>query len=365
MSDKKTERHMKSTLKILLFLPAIFSSGGIGAAEVESLHSELKELQLRRDSCYQRRDSLERLVRFHSEEVAQLKRKLSSGEFSPVEKYRLETGLRAGQILADSLDALSLTVSGLESGIAELGRRGDLLCAGAIDSLSRLLEKSSSVERVRDILRKIGEYRLLRAAFAPAGGGAYAVRARSLEGQATELTIEPGDSPEDIRDKADFFSDMADKWEGHLTLIKARIGHLDEERSIRRRIGEFAQEISLFDHGPASSRARVTSTGTGVEDQSGVDRGDQFGPEIETPLSEGLGGAEVGRDLELYDLEQNPAIAEAIESLASNDLENLLRLLKSRQDSLKADLDSLRVWERSFRLKAAEIERERKDSPQQ
>ena len=102
-----------------------------------------------------------------------------------------------------------------------------------------------------------------------------------------------------------------------------------------------------------------------MEGRPGADREPSFGLEIETPPLEEPGGAGVGRDLELYDLEQNPTMAEAVESIASNDLEGLLRVLKSRQDSLKADLDSLRVWEKRFRLKAAEIERERKGSPQQ
>ena len=164
---------MKSVLKISLFLLAALPLESLRAAGIESLQTELARLELRSDSCLQRKDSLERLVRFQAQEVTKLKQGLDAGELSPVDKYRLETSLRTSQVLADSLDALSLTISDLESRIAELNRTGDRLCAAAADSLSLLLDKTRSVEEVRDILRKIGEYRLLRASFVSEVSGVY------------------------------------------------------------------------------------------------------------------------------------------------------------------------------------------------
>ena len=358
---------MKSMLKISLFLLVALPLESLRAAGIGSLQAELARLELRRDSCLQRRDSLERLVRFQAEEVAKLKRGLDAGELSPVDQYRLETNLRASQVLADSLDVLSLTISDLESRLAELNRTGDSLCAAAVDSLSLLLDKSRSVEEVRDILRKIGEYRLLRASFASEAGGVYLASAGTLGVQATALEIEAGDSPEDIREKADFLSDMSDKWERHLALINTRIERLEDERSIRRRIGEFAQEISLFDHGAASSRAQVKSSGTGPqeEDRAPPVLGDFPQEEATPPFVSETAEIPVARDLELYDLEKTLALSEAIESLTYDDLEDLFKVLQSRQDSLKADLDSLRAWGRRLRQEAGEIERERKDFRQQ
>ena len=350
---------MKSVLKISLFLLAALPLENLRAAGIESLQAELARLELRRDSCLQRQDSLERLVRFQAQEVTKLKQGLDAGELSPVDKYRLETSLRTSQVLADSLDALSLTISDLESGIAELNRTGDNLCAAAADSLSLLLDKTRSVEEVRDILRKIGEYRLLRASFASEARGVYQARTRALGVKATALEIEAGDSPEDIREKADFLSDMEDKWERHLALINTRIERLEDERSIRQRIGEFTQEISLFDHGAASSRAQVKSSGTGPQEDDRTPLGvEDYPPEGTTPpsVSEAT-EIPVAKDLELYDLEKSLALSEAIESLSYIDLEDLLKVLQSRQDSLKTDLDSLRAWGRRLREEAEEIER--------
>jgi hypothetical protein len=350
---------MKSVLKISLFLLAALPLENLKAAGIESLQAELARLELRRDSCLQRQDSLERLVIFQAQEVAKLKQGLDAGELSPVDQYRLETSLRTSQVLADSLDALSLTISDLESRIAELSRTGDNLCAAAADSLSLLLDKTRSVEEVRDILRKIGEYRLLRASFASEARDVYQARARTLGVQATALEIEAGDSPEDIREKADFLSDMADKWERHLVLINTRIERLEDERSIRQRIGEFAQEISLFDHGAASSRAQVKSSGTGPQEEGHTPPGveDFFPGETRPPSVSEATETPVAKDLELYDLEKSLALSEAIESLSYIDLEDLLRILQSRQDSLKTDLDSLRAWGRRLREEAEKIER--------
>jgi len=361
---------MKRVLKISLFLLAGFLPVSSRAGEIESLQAELALLEQRRDSTYRRRDSLERQVRFQAEEVAGLKRRLADGDFSPVDQYRLESRMRASQVLTDSLDALSLTISALEGRIAGLRRTGDSLCRAVIDSLSLLPGKSRSAVQVRDILQKIGEYRILRTVFTPkedaAAAGTYAHQAQEVAGRAAALAVEPGDSPEDIREKADFLSDMADKWQQRLALIVERIGRLEDERSIRQRIGEFAQEISLFDAGSASSRARVTSSGPETREQDQPPPGRQvFGPEPETPLSQESVSEVTGRDLELYDLEKTPISSEGIESLSSGDLEELLRIFQSREDSLRDDLDSLRAWGRRLRLKAEEIERQRKDSPRE
>jgi len=350
---------MKSVLKISLFLLAALPLQNLRAAGIESLQAELAGLELRSDSCLQRKDSLERLVIFQAQEVAKLKQGLDAGELSSVDQYRLETSLRTSQVLADSLDALSLTISDLESRIAELNRTGDNLCAAAADSLSLLLDKTRSVEEVRDILRKIGEYRLLRASFASEVRGVCQARARALGVQATALEIKAGDSPEDIHEKADFISDMADKWERHLALINTRIERLEDERSIRQRIGEFAQEISLFDHGAASSRAQVKSSGTGPqeEDRAPPVLGDFPQEEATPPFVSEATETPVVKDLELYDLEKPAALSETVESLSYDDLEDLLRVLQSRQDSVKADLDSLRAWGRRLREEVEEIER--------
>ena len=88
---------MKSVLKISLFLLAALPLQNLRAAGIESLQTELAGLELRSDSCLQRKDSLERLVRFQAQEVAKLKQGLDAGELSSVDQYRLETSLRTSQ----------------------------------------------------------------------------------------------------------------------------------------------------------------------------------------------------------------------------------------------------------------------------
>ncbi|MBN2289013.1 MAG: hypothetical protein JXQ83_06735 [Candidatus Glassbacteria bacterium] len=357
---------MRSVLKILLLLAA-FPAGGLRAGEIEILRGQLAGVRSRLDSSYLRRDSLEALAGLQSQEVRQLKLKLESGQFAPVDQYRLEARLRASRVLADSLDALSLAVSGLETRAAGLQAEGDSLCGAAIDSLSPLLAESGSLKDLQEVLQEIGKYRSLRSFFGLGTAGVFIRPGEGFGPGGSGMEAGPGDSPEDIREKADFLSDMADKWARRLALVDSRIERIKDERLIRVRIGEFTQELSLFDHGTASSRARVEASGTETPDdmQKPVSREEVFGPEADFPPLAEPSPAGLGRDLELYDLEKSQALTEAVESLSTDDLEGLLRALQARKDSLGTDLDSLRAWGRKLRLKAVEVERERKGSPRQ
>jgi hypothetical protein len=362
----KNVGEMRSVLKILLLVAVAFSTGELRAGRIDSLQMELAEFQNKFDHLYRRRDSLEHLTRVQSEEVELLKHKLEEGKFSPVERFRLENSLRASQILADSLDELSLAISEQESSISRLYREGERLCAMVIDSLGRLSAGSRSISELRDNLRELDRYRLLRAGFSQAIADTFSDQATVLGAEEAVIEIEPGDAPEDILEKADFLSDMADKWEGRLALVNKRIERLDEERLIRQQIGEFTQEISLFDRSQTGSRARVESSETGTRNESPTPSDQEvYGPGRDTDVQIGSPETETSRDLGLYNPETVLGLSESVGALSVDDLEDFLKALHSRQDSLTADLDSLRVWAQRLRLKARDIDRERKESPRE
>ncbi|MEA2062110.1 MAG: hypothetical protein U9P14_00305 [Gemmatimonadota bacterium] len=364
---------MRTVLKITLICLVVFpSAGGLWAdsRELESLREELAELRNRRGILLERRQPLEERASLEAGEVARIKQGLDSRDFSPVRKYRLEARLRQSQTLADSLDALSLELSGLESRIIGLRGTGEALCARAVDSLSLLLAKAESVERMRELLDKLRAYRAVRAVFTqtvrqPAQGRALTVSpgADKLARGANLVSISPGDSPEEIREKADFIMDLSEKWQRHISLIGRQIGRLKDESALRRQIGEFAQEISLFDNALTGRRAndRVSATGSDDRDAHKVLDSQWREPQTGPPVFSEPAQSVPGMDLELHDPDKVPVLSEVIGSLDPDDLEIYIRALQSRRDSLEADLDSLRAWERKLRRKSVEIEKEGKD----
>jgi hypothetical protein len=311
----------------------------------------------RLDSLRVKRDSLQGFLDGLSREVAALQGRVLAGGFSPVEQYRLSEKLRASQALADSLDRVNREVSALTAGIAR--QRAELyrISTAAVDSLTAVLGRTRGTREREELLGRIGELRLRRVAlYVQEEPGGRKTTAAGLAGVSRALEIGPEDGPEEIREKADFVDDLTDKLSRSLRGVETDIGRLSEENALRRRIGEFAQDISLFDEGLAANRAQARAGGAiGTPPSSATGKPDE-GIRI---LTQGQGGEQFGKgggaiDLETSDLEKDQALLRNLESLSTRELEAALGQLKTRRDSLRTDLDSLRALARNFREKAAQ-----------
>ncbi|MCE5270247.1 hypothetical protein LLH00_03090 [bacterium] len=311
-----------------------------------------------------RRDSLSARLERVSAEVARLKQGVAQDMFSPVEQYRLGESLRAGKSLADSLDRLNVRLSALErrTGTArEALRRG-------------LGERIESLGRQPD---SRGQIVILRRERESLAAGTGAVRADNpLPDLSAALRVEPDDSPDQVRDKADFAADLAARVRRGLDILRTEMERVKDENAVRRRTGEFAQEMALFDEGltlrRTDARGGVAAADVPPDDGKtvdanavGPDRGESgygdgdFGMRGEISTSPGsitseTAGASV-LDRELFDPDREHLLNLDLESLSPDQIEAVLTRLSTRRDSLERELGRLQQLEKSLRSQAGKL----------
>jgi hypothetical protein len=344
-------------------------AAGVSGAELPGLRltAGLDSLLELRESSLARRDALQKQADELASEVARLKESLAGG-FSRLEQYRLEGALRRSQVVADSIDLLNRTVSACTDELAARSLQATAYFTSVLDSLTLELKDIRNKKLRGEMIEKIERLQAGRAALArystAARSGKSSETGFSLSQLAQAVQVLPQDSPEEIREKADFITDIAARWSRTLTEVEKNIERLSDERAIKRRLGEFAQEISLFDGTGPSSRAGVKPSPASSDDK--VFRTEP--PESFGDYSiDGVGGTsppgQLTSDLELGELESGMWLLENLENLSAGELEAAVGLLEARRDSLEENLDILRAMERKMRSKAGEIEREQEGAP--
>ncbi|MEA1997249.1 MAG: hypothetical protein U9N45_06395, partial [Gemmatimonadota bacterium] len=343
--------------------------------EYERLHVQLEEL-------VKRRTSLEIRASGMAAQVTELKARLAT-ESSRMDEFRLRDRLRESQVLADSLDELNITLARLAGEVKKRSLKFSGLYTAAIDSVSLelgdpLVERHAKEDLLRELdrLRKgrealLREQALMSAAIENTRGkGPGERRGRtgrpslSIGKLAQAVRIRPEDSREEILEKADFIEDVAGKWKRALAALEKNIDHIEEESAVRKRLGEFAQEIALFDEAGVSSRAQQKRPGPAdLAPQPGGEGDKSFAwpADGEAPIdmgmetidrSENQGPEAAALDLELLDPESDLWLLQALEGISADDLEAAVRLLEARRDSIEKDLKSLEELEKIIRKEA-------------
>ena len=356
----------------VLFLLGSASAERASGAELtgERIRAELDSLLELRASALQRLDSFQKQADELAAEVARLKESLAE-RFSRVEQYRLEGTLSRSQAVADSIDMLNHSISTYTDKLTARSIQATAYYTSVLDSITLELKDIRARELRLEVMEKIERLQAERAVLARFSTAAGVRKPReagfSLSQLAQVVQVLPQDSPEDIREKADFLTDMAARWSRTLTKLEKSIERLSEESSIRMRLGEFAQEISLFDETGPSSRAGLRSSSTspadnGMQTENVLDR-QGYGDFSTEKIGETFQPDQLTFDLELGELESGMWLLENLENLSAGELEAAVGLLEARRDSLEENLDILRAMERDIRSKAGEIEREQEGAP--
>ena len=237
-----------------------------------------------------------------------------------------------------------------------------------LDSVTLELEDIRDRKLRLETMQKIERLQAERAALARFSTAARPREPQKAGFSLSQLTqvvqVLPQDSPEEILEKADFLTDVTLRCSRTLAKLEKSIEQLSEERAIRMRLGEFAQEISLFDRAGPSSRAGVRSSSASPEDQVlRAEPGESYGDYSTEKIDGTFQPDQVSFDLELGELESGMWLLENLEDISAGELEAAVDLLEARRDSLRKNLDILRAMERGMRSKAGEIEREQEGAP--
>ena len=250
------EQSVKFSFLTVLVVALIVGLSGVTSAQsldylelrLDSLRAEQSKIDFELSSRQSILDSL-------SSQIAKLKSQDSEGELSAIDEYRLAERLRRSQTVADRLDELNVARASV---VAEINKAADQLdkrYISVLDSLSRVLESNYNGEGKERILLRIGQLRERQSKLGEKGlAGNVNVVAARVKDLASAMELEADDSPEDILEKADFLHDLSSKLKQRVKDFGERVSNLRGEVELRNRMGEFTQEIALFDQGLARSR---------------------------------------------------------------------------------------------------------------
>ncbi len=321
-------------LFFLQWMNPLNASGPTGTDDLESLEKLSLSIEKSLDSLQSVRSRIQK----DGEAVAAQMDLLRSKEMlSPKEHRQMEKWLQTSQRLDGEMNRL-------RKDLADCQKRRDEAVGrliGAIQAaLAGIREEAENADSRRkgelasvlqDLLKRkmAWESRLL--------AGPAPVR------QSDPVRLQPWNSPEDIRLKANLLQDEVDSAQDEMLRIDGRIRSLREERDVRRNVAELSRELALFNEQDELLGRRMESGGMvgkeGTFDVRGnlIDvppglNGENAGPELPSGwLAEGAG------------VENDPA-----------DLNTRIDRLEKYKRRLAARADSLAARARWFLKKAAE-----------
>ena len=297
-----------------------------------------------------------------SYKIEDLKMQAKSG-LGIIGRYRLSRNLRKAQALSAKTQILEKKIYEIESALKS--KRSDLKREYE-HQIAVLLEKLNGVgkaEESKEILEKVKEYQAAKEQLTKPE------KEEPEHLDITKIEIEEYDGPQEIREKADLIKDFANKLNDRIDMVNTRIERLKEESKTRKKLGEFAEEISFF--GERISKEEIAS-----------DSGREPAREsIEEPTKEESVAVEISTltrgtsDMELP-TEDPPAIAVTEPSAPSSKIviehngvsadfmgisldqfEKEIKLLEKQKQDLKKEISTLSEKASSFYKKADEIEK--------
>lgn len=324
--------------------------------EISSLERQKIQLGSEKQAFVNQGDEL-------SYKIEESKRQSASG-LGIIGKFRLSQNLRKAQNLSENIQNLDRNIFNIDNQIKEkknlLNKEYEL----QVNLLIQKLNKTNDVEEKKVLLDKIKEYQSLSS------------QLRSSEQREPELIdiakieIKEHDSPKDIREKADLVSDIAKKTNTRISIIDSKIVSLKDELKTRKKLDEFADEISFF--GERVARGEITSkstkeptVATGIQDS--VSDKSKSDTEIVTntlvrsgdtktleessqePLSTG--------ELSVRTVMKSNKMSAELSEIPQSRLEEELKILEKQKQELKKELSELNNKSNLFRKKADELEK--------
>jgi chromosome segregation ATPase len=298
-----------------------------------------------------------------SHKIEALKIQARSG-LGIIGRYKLSRNLRKAQALSEKLQSLEKrthkTETELKDKKSELEREYEHQIAVLLDKLSG----TSQTEERREILEKVKEYQSAKEQLTKP-----AEEEEPEHLDITKIEIEEYDGPQEIREKADLISDFANKLNSTIDMLDTRIEKLQEELKTRRKLGEFAEEISFF--GERISKEEVAADSGKEPVEGSVEKPDEepvtlesgksardantvTPPTTETPVTTATQPPAATSSTMV--MERNGVSADFV-GTSLNQIEKEIELLEKRRQDLKKELSTLSEKANSFHRKADEIEK--------
>ncbi|MDQ1327054.1 MAG: hypothetical protein QG641_334 [Candidatus Poribacteria bacterium] len=323
--------------------------------QISALEKQKSQLDTERQSFVNKGEEL-------SYKIEEQKAQSNSG-LGIIGKYRLSQNLRKAQTLSQNIQILDKKIYELETRIKEKKILLNKEYESQINSLVQKLNTVSKAEERKPLLAKIKEYQSAREQMNKGG--------QQKQGRIdiASIEIKDYDSPKEIKEKADLINDVANKTNTRISMLDTRISKLKDELKTRKKLGEFADEISFFSERVArdevvSKSGSTLATGKdtnnantpttteattltkSVTDDKSAERAktDTPPPQVQTVTS-------------IKKVMKSNSVSADISELPQNSIAEELKALEKQKQELKKELATLNEKASTFRKKADELEK--------
>ncbi|MDZ7361238.1 MAG: hypothetical protein ONB46_10995 [candidate division KSB1 bacterium] len=238
-------------------------------SELDDLSTTLERLQRRQQLLSLQADSLAKDIQRRKQQAPSL-----------LQERGLDAALRFSQTLADSLQMLQGREQRLDF---SLRQKAEVLLKILNEDIARLVKQGEALKRGKDlashaqIMRELQQCR------------DWQRRCQAwLEQPPPSIIIyqveaQPGDTPETLRRKSDFLRDQSDRLRREVKRLDAKITDIRGETQVRRRVADFAADLSLLD--PNREGVASPSSGDASTSLLGVERGSKDAVQLSNPAS--------------------------------------------------------------------------------
>jgi hypothetical protein len=226
--------------------------------EIDSLSASLQNLHHRQQTLSKQADSL-------AQDIQRRKQKAPSF----LQDRALNTALRFSQTMADSLQTLQAQEHRLDRLLRQKAEQLLEILNGDIDRLVEEAEKQKRIKnkmRREQVTRELLQYR------------EWQRRCQELLEQPPpsiiiyEVHVQPQDSEETRRRKADFLRDQADRLQRDVKRLEAKIAEIRTQTEVNERVADLVRDMSLFDpSGESVSSASANLTRDTAPAEAGPD----------------------------------------------------------------------------------------------
>lgn len=354
---------MKKNVCSLILLFLIYFSLMSYAVEdnIEILKSQILTLEKQKAQLVSTRAVLIDQGNELSNKIEELKLQSQSG-LGIIGRYKLSQNLKKAQKLSLQIQEIEKNITNIESEITNKKTSLEKEYTIKITSLLQRLDITEKTEERKAILEQIRSYQSAKDQLSKSK---IEKQNKALEYKGIEIS--ENDSPQEIREKADLLSDIANKANRRIKLLDTRISKLKDELNTRRKLGEFTEEISFLNERFPRSQVVATKVSKSDTAQSQELKENQENVEIFAVDNQPkIRSAKPETEVTTAKTQVTESIKNVIKSNGTSTdfsqkplsyIEEEIKALEKQKQELRSELSTLNEKANYFRKKADELER--------
>ncbi len=304
-----------------------------------------------------------------SDKIEELKLQSQSG-LGIIGRYKLSQYLKKAQKLSLQIQDIEKNINDIENEIKAKKTSLENEYTIKITSLMQRLDTTEKIEERKILAEQIKSYQSAKDQLSKTR---IDKQNKSLEYKGIEILEHDG--PQEIREKADLLSDIANKTNKRIRILDTRISRLKDELNTRKKLSEFTEEISFINERfPRSQSVAVKAVKSDTTKQSDEPKENQGNveeifttdsqsitrsakPETDVPATTDTRTGESIKDKSIKDVIKSNGTSADFSQKPLNRIEEEIKALEKQKQELKSELSSINEKASHFRKKAEELEK--------